>query len=586
MHVQAKRHPGFAGSGLRGGFLRGACYLICLALSVAMFFREQLSSGFDLLFGSRTDSIIEMTILEHWYNVLRGHSSWSTGFYFYPYTGTLGFNDGYFLYGLPYSLLRLCGVDPFLGSELVNVLLRVVAFAAFHLFLRRSLALGPWWSLLGAVLFTLSCTMAMRANHAQLLSVCFVPLFAWLACNAAEAFAAGTYRRFVLWGALAALLMSAWLVTAYYMAWFTLFFLSWATLLGVLSSPGAALRGVRTLPGRGWAGVAAVASVFAVGIAPFLALYLPKARITGMHPFAEVLSYTVQPLDLIHVGDGNLLLARLDRLLNGYFRPELPSYSEHTTGLTLLLFVVFVLACASLCARSQAPGGQAPGGQAPGSQAPRRLERLLAATAVLTWLLTLRIGDWSAWVAVFDLVPGAAGLRVVTRYQLFLAAPVIAVATAHLARLGAQAPRPLAAILALVLVAEQITVVQPVALDRPAELARLRSIPAPPPSCRSFFVSRARANTDLSPEVDAVYSHNVDGMMLSEWFGLPTLNGFGTFEPPDWNFVGPDRPDYLQRVRTYVRAHDLAGVCAVDLLAKRWDTDPLGPAGAAPPRPG
>ena len=571
MHVQAKGHPGPASSRLRGRLLSGACYLICLALSVAMFFRKQLSSGFDLLLGSRTDTIIEMAILEHWYNVLRAHSSWSTGFYFYPYTGTLGFNDGYFLYGLPYSLLRLCGVDPFLGSELVNVLLRVVAFAAFHLFLRRSLALGPWWSLLGAVVFTLSCTMTMRAHHAQLLSVCFVPLFAWLACNAAEAFAAGAHRRFVLWGALAALLMSAWLLTTYYMAWFTLFFLSCATLLGVLSSPGAALRGVRTLPRRGWASVAAVASVFAVGIVPFLALYLPKARMTGMHPFAEVLSYTVQPLDLIHVGDANLLLAQLDGLLNGYFRPELPRYSEHTTGLTLLLLVMFVLACASLCARGQAP---------------RRLERLLAATAVLTWLLTLRIGDWSAWVAVFDLVPGAAGLRVVARYQLFLAAPVIAVATAYLARQGAQAPRPLAAVLALVLVAEQITVRQPVFLDHPAELARLRSIPAPPPSCRSFFVSRARANVDLPPEADAVYSHNVDGMMLSEWFRLPTLNGFGTFEPPDWNFVGPDRADYLQRVKTYVQAHDLADVCAVDLLAKRWDTDPLGPAGTAPPRPG
>ncbi len=213
-------------------------------------------------------------------------------------------------------------------------------------------------------------------------------------------------------------------------------------------------------------------------------------------------------------------------------------------------------------------------------------ERLLAATAVLTWLLTLRIGGWSPWVAVFDLVPGAAGLRVVARYQLFLAAPVIAVATAYLAGLGARAPRPLAAILALVLVAEQVTVHQPVALDRPAELARLRSVPAPPPSCRAFFVSRARANVDLPPEVDAIYSHNVDGMLLSEWFRLPTLNGFGTFEPPDWNFVGPDRPDYLQRVRTYVQAHGLVGVCAVDLLARHWDTDPLGPADSAQSRPG
>ena len=562
MHLPVKRAPYVTSAFISMDFLQPVCYALCLIGSVGLFFREQLTSGFKLLFGDRTDAVIEITILEHWYNVLHGYASWPTTFYFYPYQGTLGFNDGFFLYGLPYSLLRLCGVDPFLSSELVNVLLRVVAFVAFHLFLRRGLELAPFWSLLGATLFTLSCTMAMRANHVQLLSVGFVPLFAWLVCNAAAALAADAWRRFVLWGALAAVLMSAWLVTAYYMAWFTLFFLSCTTLVGVLSNPGATLSRARDLSRRGCISLAAVASLFAVGILPFLALYLPKARMTGMHPFAEVLLYTVQPLDLIHVGPGSLLLSRLDEMINGYFRPELPRYSEHTTGLTPILLVVFALACLGLWTRSWVPRG--------------RTVCLLATTAVLTWLLTLRVGDWSPWIAVFDLVPGARGLRVVVRYQLFLAAPVIAVATAYLARLEVRASRPLVAVVALVLVAEQITVQQPIALNRPAEMLQLRSIPAPPPICRSFFVAHARAGIHLTPEVNAIYSHNVDAMLLSEWFRLPTLNGYATFEPPDWNFVGPERPDYLQRIRDYVQAHDLADVCAVDLLTKSWSSDPLG----------
>lgn len=321
--------------------------------------------------------------------------------------------------------------------------------------------------------------MAMRANHAQLLSVGFVPLFAWLVWNAASALAADAPRRLVLWGALAAVLMAAWLMTAYYMAWFTLFFLSCYALIGALTAPRMAIARVHGLSGRSWLGLAIVALVFALGPVPFLALYLPKAAMTGMHSFAEVLSFTVQPLDLVHVGDGNLLFSRLDALLNGYFRPALPRYSEHTTGLTPVLLVVFGLACAGLWTRRWIP---ARGGRA---------VWLLATTAVATWLLTLHVGDRSPWVAVYDLVPGAKGLRIVVRYQLFLAAPVIAVAVAYLAQLKMRVPAWLLALVAVVLAAEQVTLQQPVALDRRAELAQLQSIP-PPPAAVPFFLRLAR----------------------------------------------------------------------------------------------
>lgn len=547
----------------RAAVLSCLAYLACLILSVGMFFREQLTSGFTRLFGDRTDAVIEIAILEHWRNVLRGFSRWSTAFFYYPDKGNLGYNDAYFLYGLAYSLFRQLGFDPYLSSELVNVTLRVIAFVAFHLFLRRCLLLSPGWSLLGAVLFTLSCTMAMRANHAQLLSVDFVPLFALLVWNAATALAADAPRHLLQWGASAALLMAAWLLTTYYMAWFTLFFVLCMVAVSVLTRPRSALAHLRAVSPRGWVALAVIAGVFAVGILPFLSLYLPKAAATGMHPAEEVIARTIEPLDLVNLGTGNLLFSRLDVLLNQYFRPEMPLYSERTTGLTPFVLLVFGLACASLWTRRWTPTREG-----------WRIW-LLATTAVVTWFLALRVGGWSLWTVVYDITPGAKGLRVVTRYQLFLAAPVIAVAVAYLAALGARAPRPLAAIVAIMLVAEQITVEQPIELDRPAELAQLHSTPAPPAACRSFFVSRARAGTHMNVEINDIYSHNVDAMLLAELFRLPTINGFGTFTPADWDFVGPEQPDYLQRVRTYVQAHHLVDVCAVDLPAGRWDVHPL-----------
>ena len=540
-------------------------YLSCLAFSVGLFFRQQIASGFNVLFGDRADTRIENAILEHWYNVLSGHASWSKTFYFFPYKNTLAYNDGYFLYGLPYSLFRLLGVDPFLSSELVNVVLRVVAFAAFHLLLRRSFGLSQGWSLLGAVLFTISGTMEGQVilAHAQLLSVGFVPFFAWLAWNAAEAFAAGREQRFILWGCLASIFMAAWLMTAYYMAWFTLFFLSFYVLIAIIASPRATICYVLGLSRRGWLSVAAVAATFAVSILPFLRLYLPAAKLTGMHPFSEVQLFTVRPLDLINVGDGNLLLSRLDALLNSYFRPAFNPFGEHATGFTLLLLFVFLLACFSLWTGRWLPRS--------------RVLWLLATTVVLTWLLTLQVGDWTLWAAVYKLVPGAKAARVVVRYQLFLEAPVIAVAVAYLARLGVKAPAawPALALVALVLVAEQVKWPPPLWLDRQAELAELRSVPAPPAQCRSFFVSRARAGMIGNPETTALYSHNVDAMLLAERFRLPTINGHSTFDPPDWNFAGPERPDYLQRVRAYAQAHNLDNLCAVDLLAKHWDVNPF-----------
>ena len=83
---------------------------------------------------------------------------------------------------------------------------------------------------------------------------------------------------------------------------------------------------------------------------------------------------------------------------------------------------------------------------------------------------------------------------------------------------------------------------------------------------------------DSPPEVQ-YYRSNVDAMLIAEYINLPTINGFSTFNPPDWRFDFPARQDYQARVDAYAAHHDLKNLCGLDLEAMRW-TVPDGQGGA------
>ena len=138
------------GTGARRGI--GACMVaLGLLAALAIFFRLQISNGWTLLFGDRTDGAIMVTILEHWFNVFAGHAEWNMLFYFFPHDNTLGYNDGYFLYGVIYAVFRFCGLDMFLATELVNVTVKAIGFLSFYAFMRSALPVPRLLAVTGAL---------------------------------------------------------------------------------------------------------------------------------------------------------------------------------------------------------------------------------------------------------------------------------------------------------------------------------------------------------------------------------------------------------------------------------------------------
>ena len=537
-----------------GGNRRGLLVALVGLLSVAVFFRFQILLGLARTFGDINDGFIEIAILEHWNNVFHGREHWSEVAYFFPVKGSLGYNDGYFLYGAIHALFRTSGFDVFVSAEGVNLVVRSIGYAAFYAACRRLLDLDWRWAMVGAVVFTLSNNAFIHVGHAQLLGVSFAPLFALLLHGLMTSLQAKKRLPVLGWGAALVSLFAAWLMTGFYMAWYCgLFGLFTLLFLAIFSAPAdraALLRGIwRHAPL-----LLAVVLLFAAESLPFLSLYVPKARETGMYDYKAVLLYfSPSLLDVVHIGPANWLFGWWDEAIARFFRPDYPRYSEHTTGFPPVILIVFAASLIWLCRNG------------------RVLLCALAMATVTSWAMFLHYGPFTAYSLIYGLIPGAKAVRVMARYQTFLAAPLIALAMAFLAAQTGKWPRLVLAGLALLLVAEEINLGPPLGIDRKEQLARLAAVPAPPAECGAFYVTRADA-AYLHPDVptEGLYRHSADAMLLAELLHIPTINGYASLQPPDYYLFFPDDPEYGNRIRRYVERYEVKDLCALDLTAKVW----------------
>ncbi len=91
----------------------------------------------------------------------------------------------------------------------------------------------------------------------------------------------------------------------------------------------------------------------------------------------------------------------------------------------------------------------------------------------------IKQGDFFLWEYIWRYVPGAKGMRVTSRYALFLIFPLALVATLFISGKIIRIAKPLALFIGMMLIAEQINVSHSATFDRKANLAFLNNLPAP-----------------------------------------------------------------------------------------------------------
>jgi hypothetical protein len=127
--------------------------------------------------GDVGDARFNSVVLEHLFRVLKGEQSlWNPDF-FYPFSGVLAFSDNHFGTGVTYILARLVGLSREHAFDVWYLCGVVANFAAATYALRR-FGLTPAAVGVGAFIFTFGLPILAQDGHAQLIYRFGVPLAA------------------------------------------------------------------------------------------------------------------------------------------------------------------------------------------------------------------------------------------------------------------------------------------------------------------------------------------------------------------------------------------------------------------------
>jgi len=523
------------------------------AITIYLFFYQQINSGFSWIFGDDYDGVIEVALVSHWYRVFQFHHVWNLPQYFYPYQDTLGYNDGYFLYGLIAAAYRVLGFNVLVSHELMHISVKAIGFLSMAALLGR-LQQKNIIALLGAALFTLSINSAASAGHGQLLGVAFAPLLALLLLETIRNILAGEKKSILLFGAGFSLLYGATLLTGFYMAWFFgLFLIIYAISYACLdfSKVKTLLNAVSSSRYQ----VAFVLFVFLLAVVPFVFVYFPKLKETGGQGYGNQLYFSLHVADMLNIGRGSLLWGPAFDFIDKRF-PGLWRQGEFQFGFTpdVLALSLFIISGVILRKSTFKP----------------LWFKALGYATLIALVLPFSFSGHSLWFFVHSLIPGASGVRVISRFYIYLAFPVAILLTVYFCNLWKSSPKARIPVFILLLIvcASQVNLHKDVNLDTKKIMARLNNAAPAPKACTSFFVDNPLPKpTDF---VSRLYEQNVQAMLLADNFGIPTLNGFATFNPPDWVFE--QKPMYLYRVGQYIRSHNLQGVCRYDIGENKWLT--------------
>jgi len=188
-------------------------------LGFAFFFRAQLLSKFDLLFGDRGDARFVLFVHEHVFRALLGRSDFLSPPYFYDVTRTLGFSDALLLNQIIYAPIRGLGADPYLALLLTIMTLSIAGYGFLYGLLRRFGRVPVIIAVFASFIFTFANNLFVNANHLQLFAIYYAPVAAYFGTYAIVEIHTNKIRSLIAGGA-AGLLYGLLFSTGYYTAWF------------------------------------------------------------------------------------------------------------------------------------------------------------------------------------------------------------------------------------------------------------------------------------------------------------------------------------------------------------------------------
>jgi len=496
-----------------------------------------LGPNLSQLPGDLGDTRFNSYILEHDYRWITGKDSslWDAPF-FYPYPQTLTFSDNHFGSMFFYDAFRASGLDQETALQAWYLLSYFLSFGAAVYVLNR-LGLKPLAIGMGAFFFTFGLPVLGQENHIQLFYRFCVPLAGYAFWQFSQKQNL-KYLAFTLF----------WLVWQFYLSIYVGFFLSlllFAVAIGLPFTQKFALNNIAPywprLIKKAWSSSKISINVFSIFfiVALLLALYVlfrPYALASEAYKFFRSWREVSQLLPRIQsyfIADHDILWQRFASLLAPFTAKAVTHRWEHQLFISIPALVLLVT---GLFWHFRSPH--------------RKMVLLFMAAAIFLALLTLNINGFTFYQILWAL-PGFNSIRSITRIVLVLMWPIalfISVEVDALLRISVR-PYVFTSIVLLLLglmAAESIfynhlTFSNAMAQARP-QMLRVQ-IPTHLPKDPVLYVWNSGKDPD--------YVTELDGMLLSQDLGWPTLDGYSGNFPSGWGAAN-NCNQAINRIKNYM----------------------------------
>ena len=529
-----------------------------------LYHSSQFFSGFDKFFGDRGDVRGFVYFMEHWYLSILGKASLFNPGIFYPTKRTLAYSDLLFGFAAPYSFFRALGFGMFTSTEFTIILFTFLAYCTAFVLLYRTLGFGLIPSCAGAMFFAFNSPKFNQLTHLQLQYVFLLPLIFALVIKLAKQVETITDRKAAWLLSLAAVCLNVQLTTTFYYTWyFTIWILIFLLLaLAFRASRNFIITGIWKLRRAILIG----AAVFLVGFIPIVLIYLKAIRGGSWYQFDFVIQMIPDWRSLLSMGDGNFVWSWFYKRIVGDPRPA--TWGELMVGIGLVPSLAWIaLTVASVWLIKKGRKGEI---------GLLFLGVMILATSIFI-VLGVKVGGHSLWKYIYEYFPAGGAIRAVSRYVIFLTLPM-SIAFAYGLKKALQRAAGNQALTVAILVIAAFGVFEQFGVPRvngagfsvTVEENYLNAMAARiPADCAAFYVAPGPTPRHSTAE------YQYDGMMISAFSRVKTLNASSSQFPRDWGLYNFKNPDYESKVKEWIDSQKITTkVCRLELWPEVEAFDP------------
>jgi hypothetical protein len=541
--------------------------IFCVLTLEVIFFRDMIFNP-DALIGTDGDGRLVNLILEHWHRVFTFKTEIAAP-YFAPLKSTLGFTDTFFVYAIPYTLLRLAGLDWMSAAQIVWPLVHITGGIALSVLLKKYFTLPLYAVFIALVIGNYSNAYYLATVHPQLFSLSFIPLISIFIFELLGNFQNKQKRVVYMSVIIASFAILAF--STFYMAFFFAFFLIIALLVFLITEyvlPSVWRNGngdpkcrlsftiVQSFLRENKKELLFYAAFCALCLLPFLFTYIPAMKEQAKVSMGMLLT-TPQYFTLFNVSPGNILW--------GFPHIESAQGTEAVTGLpfiTLVLAILGITYCITHTKQARS----------------LRIYMLFCssiALCVILLLITRFNNNFTFWLFINRFFPGASVLRALSRFYIFFSFPLSLIISCFLgSKLNSIANRYLkyftAFTLCLFIFVEHQNVSDIARWNKREQRTFINSIASPPEDCRYFaLVDKRHSRSGENTFEEFFKPANLDAFTIATFFNLKTINGYSGFDPKNWTQPFYD-DEGMRALAGWVARHNLQNVYVYEASENTW----------------